>query len=96
MVNSGLATSLRGCKCGNAGVALRRSHRARRGGIDVGLPAIDDPAVRDELADFQAQVANVQHIARSAVASVADGTDQPSDGLIAKLSYAELNVAMCN
>ncbi len=57
--------------------------------------AIADPVVREVLADFQARVAGVQHIARSAVEKVAAGTDTPADGMIAKLAYTELNVALC-
>lgn len=60
-----------------------------------GGPAIDDLAVRDEIADFSARVSAVQLLARQAVASVAEGTDAPADGLIVKLSYTELNVAIC-
>lgn len=58
-------------------------------------PAIADPVVREALADFQSRVAGVQHIARGAVDKVAAGTDSPVDGMIAKLTYTELNVAMC-
>ena len=64
----------------------------------VELPAdvaIADPVVREALSDFQARVAGVQLIARSAVAKVAAGTDAPADGMIAKLAYTERNVALC-
>lgn len=57
--------------------------------------AIDDPVVREDLADLRARVAGVQHVARDAVDKVARGTDTPSDGMIAKLAYTELNVALC-
>jgi len=57
--------------------------------------AIDDPVVREALADMHARVTGVQHIARRAVERLASGTDQPVDGLIAKLAYTELNVALC-
>jgi alkylation response protein AidB-like acyl-CoA dehydrogenase len=57
--------------------------------------AIDDPVVREELADFSARVSAVQGIARRAVDRVACGTDVPADALIAKLAYTELNVAIC-
>lgn len=57
--------------------------------------AIDDPVVRDALADFSARVSAVQLIAADAVSRVAEDTDEPADGLIAKLVYTELNVAMC-
>jgi alkylation response protein AidB-like acyl-CoA dehydrogenase len=60
-----------------------------------GGAAIDDPVVRDTLAHIHARVAAVQHIARRAVERLAGGTDQPADGLIAKLAYTELNVAIC-
>ncbi len=58
--------------------------------------AINDPVVRDALADFSARVSAVQRIARDAVDRVADAADEPADGLIAKLAYTELNVAMCS
>lgn len=58
--------------------------------------AIDDPVVREALADMHARVTAVQHIARRAVERLASGTDQPADGLIAKLAYTELNVALCH
>jgi alkylation response protein AidB-like acyl-CoA dehydrogenase len=57
--------------------------------------AVDDPVVRDTLADFSARVSAAQHIARDAVDRVARAADEPADGLIAKLAYTELNVAMC-
>lgn len=57
--------------------------------------AIDDPVVREALADFSARVSAVQGIARRAVDRVARGTDVPADALIAKLAYTELNVAIC-
>ena len=58
-------------------------------------PGIGDPVVRTELADFKARVTAVQHIAQDAVAKVSAGTDTPTDGMIAKLLYTELNVALC-
>lgn len=58
-------------------------------------PAIDDPTVRESLADFQSRVAAVQQIARNVVDEVAAGRDAPEDGMIAKLAYTELNVALC-
>jgi alkylation response protein AidB-like acyl-CoA dehydrogenase len=57
--------------------------------------AIDDAVVRSELADLRARVAAVQCVARDAVAKVSAGTDTPTDGMIAKLVYTELNVALC-
>lgn len=57
--------------------------------------AVDDPVVREDLADFAARVAGVQQIARDAVDKVARGIDAPADGMIAKLAYTELNVALC-
>lgn len=57
--------------------------------------AIDDPVVREALADIQARVSGVQHVARYAVERLANGTDEPTDGLIAKLAYTELNVTIC-
>jgi alkylation response protein AidB-like acyl-CoA dehydrogenase len=60
-----------------------------------GGSAINDPVVREALADFNARVAGVQLIARRAVDRVAGGTDKPTDGMIAKLAYTELNVAIC-
>jgi alkylation response protein AidB-like acyl-CoA dehydrogenase len=57
--------------------------------------AIDDPVVRDAMADYSAQVSGVECIARRAVDRVASGTDEPADALIAKLAYTELNVAIC-
>jgi len=60
-----------------------------------GGAAIDDPVVREAIADLYAQVSAVQLIARRAVERVAAGTDTPADGLIAKLAYTELNVAIC-
>jgi alkylation response protein AidB-like acyl-CoA dehydrogenase len=57
--------------------------------------AIDDPVVREALADMHARVSAVQHIARYAVERLSSGADQPADGLIAKLAYTELNVAIC-
>lgn len=60
-----------------------------------GGTAIDDPVVREALADFSARTTAVELIARGAVDRVADGTDEPADGLIAKLAYTELNVAIC-
>lgn len=58
--------------------------------------AIDDPAVRDTLADFSAQVTGVQQLARRAVRRLAAGADEAADGLMAKLAYTELNVALCH
>jgi alkylation response protein AidB-like acyl-CoA dehydrogenase len=58
-------------------------------------PAIADAVVRTELADLQARVAAVQCIARDAVDKVAAGADTAIDGMIAKLVYTELNVALC-
>ena len=49
--------------------------------------AVDDPVVREDLADFAARVAGVQQIARDAVDKVAKGIDAPADGMIAKLAY---------
>jgi alkylation response protein AidB-like acyl-CoA dehydrogenase len=60
-----------------------------------GGAAINDLVVREALADFSARVSGVQLIARRAVDRVASGSDEPADGLIAKLAYTELNVAMC-
>lgn len=57
--------------------------------------AIDDPVVREALAEFSARVSAVECIARRAVDRVARGTDMPADALIAKLAYTELNVAIC-
>jgi alkylation response protein AidB-like acyl-CoA dehydrogenase len=57
--------------------------------------AIDDPVVREALADMQARVSAVQRVARYAVERLASGTDEPADGLVAKLAYTELNVAIC-
>ena len=57
--------------------------------------AINDPVVRETLAVFHARVSGVQLVARRAVDRVASGTDEPTDGLIAKLAYTELNVAIC-
>jgi len=57
--------------------------------------AIDDPVVREALADISARVAGVECIARRAVGRVASETDVPADALIAKLAYTELNVAIC-
>ena len=57
--------------------------------------ALDDPVVREGLATMKARVAGVQKIAGFAVERLSLGTDQASDGLIAKLAYTELNVAMC-
>ncbi|WP_319448768.1 MULTISPECIES: acyl-CoA dehydrogenase family protein [unclassified Mycobacterium] len=67
---------------------------ARHLDVPGGL-AIDDPFVRETLADWQARVSGVQRIAQSAVDAVAIHQDLPSDGLIAKLAYSELNVALC-
>ncbi len=58
-------------------------------------PAITDPVVREAIADLQTQVAAVQQLARRAVSRLAAQTDAPADGLITKLAYTELNVAMC-
>jgi alkylation response protein AidB-like acyl-CoA dehydrogenase len=60
-----------------------------------GGTAIDDPVVRGALADFSARTTAIELIARRAVDRVASGTDEPADGLIAKLAYTELNVAIC-
>lgn len=57
--------------------------------------AIKDPVVREALADFSARVTAVQRVASNAVEKLAAGTDEPADGLIAKLAYTELNVALC-
>jgi alkylation response protein AidB-like acyl-CoA dehydrogenase len=57
--------------------------------------AIDDPVIREALADFSASVSAVECIARRAVDRVATGTDSPADALVAKLAYTELNVAIC-
>jgi alkylation response protein AidB-like acyl-CoA dehydrogenase len=57
--------------------------------------AIDDPVVREEIADYSARVSGVECIARRAVDRVVSGTDVPADALIAKLAYTELNVAIC-
>lgn len=57
--------------------------------------AIDDPVIREALADFSASVSAVECIARRAVDRVATGTDVPADALVAKLAYTELNVAIC-
>jgi alkylation response protein AidB-like acyl-CoA dehydrogenase len=57
--------------------------------------AIDDPVVREAMADYSARVSGVECIARRAVDRVASGTDEPADALIAKLAYTELNVAIC-
>ncbi|MBJ7337200.1 acyl-CoA dehydrogenase family protein [Mycolicibacterium sp.] len=67
---------------------------ARQVEYPAGL-AIDDPVVREALADHHARVAGVECIARRAVDRVANGTDVPADALIAKLAYTELNVALC-
>jgi alkylation response protein AidB-like acyl-CoA dehydrogenase len=56
--------------------------------------AIDDPVVREAMADYSARVSGVECIARRAVDRVASGTDEPVDALIAKLAYTELNVAI--
>lgn len=58
-------------------------------------PAADDPLVSEQLADFKARVAAVQCLAADVVSQVGAGTDHPSDGLLAKLAYTELNVALC-
>lgn len=57
--------------------------------------AIEDPVVREELADLQSRVAAVQLLARHVVRKVAAGADEPADGMIAKLAYTELNVTLC-
>jgi alkylation response protein AidB-like acyl-CoA dehydrogenase len=59
-------------------------------------PAINDPVVRNALADYSARVSAVGRIASDAVDRFAAGADQPADGLIAKLAYTELNVAICS
>ncbi|MBU9763423.1 acyl-CoA dehydrogenase [Mycobacterium sp. TNTM28] len=59
-------------------------------------PAADDPVVSEQLADFKARVAAVQCLAADVVSQVIAGTDHPSDGLLAKLAYTELNVALCS
>lgn len=58
-------------------------------------PAIEDPVVRKELADLHSRVVAVQHVARRAVDKLVAGEDVPADGMIAKLAYTELNVALC-
>jgi alkylation response protein AidB-like acyl-CoA dehydrogenase len=60
-----------------------------------GGAAIDDPVVREVLAETAARVSAVQQVARRAVDRLAVGDDEASDGLIAKLAYTELNVAIC-
>jgi alkylation response protein AidB-like acyl-CoA dehydrogenase len=57
--------------------------------------AIHDPVVREALADMHARVCAVQQVARSTVIRLASGADDIADGLIAKLAYTELNVAIC-
>jgi alkylation response protein AidB-like acyl-CoA dehydrogenase len=57
--------------------------------------AIDDPAVREALADMYARVRAVQQVARYAVDRLAGGTEDAADGLVVKLAYTELNVAIC-
>lgn len=57
--------------------------------------AIQEAAVREHVADFCARVAAVQAIAGRAVDRVVAHSDTPADGLIAKLAYTELNVAIC-
>ena len=57
--------------------------------------AIENPVIREELADLQACVVGTQHVARLAVDKVAENADVPADGMIAKLAYTELNVALC-
>lgn len=61
-----------------------------------GGPAIADPVVRYALADFRARVSAVRRTAQDAVDKIAEGSDESADGLIAKLVYTELNVAMCS
>lgn len=60
-----------------------------------GSSALDDPVVRDDLAGYRARIGAVQLVAADAVNRLTSGADQPSDGLIAKLAYTELNVAIC-
>jgi alkylation response protein AidB-like acyl-CoA dehydrogenase len=63
--------------------------------LDGTTRAVDDPVVRETLADFTARVAAVQGLARRAVERLTIGADTPADGMIAKLAYTELNVDMC-
>ncbi|WP_068270676.1 acyl-CoA dehydrogenase family protein [Aldersonia kunmingensis] len=60
-----------------------------------GTSAIEDPVIRDGIAGIRARVGAVALIAAEAVEKLGTGTDDPADGLIAKLAYTELNVAMC-
>ncbi|MCZ8377354.1 acyl-CoA dehydrogenase family protein [Mycobacterium sp. CPCC 205372] len=63
--------------------------------LDGATRAIEDPAVRDALADFTARVAAAQGLARRAVDRLSRGLDIPADGMSAKLAYTELNVELC-
>jgi alkylation response protein AidB-like acyl-CoA dehydrogenase len=57
--------------------------------------ALADPVILDGIAGIRARVGAVALVAADAVDKLGLGTEDPTDGLIAKLAYTELNVAMC-
>ena len=71
-------------------VALTRSARL----LD-GTPIIELADVQAQLADAKARVGEATLIVRDTVARILDDDEHPSDGPVAKLTYTELNVALC-
>ena len=71
-------------------VALTRSARL----LD-GTPIIQLADVQARLADARARVGEATLIVRDTVARILDDDEHPSDGPVAKLTYTELNVALC-
>ncbi len=71
-------------------VALARSARL----LD-GTPIIQLADVQARLAEAKARVGEATLIVRDTVARILDDDEHPSDGPVAKLTYTELNVALC-
>jgi alkylation response protein AidB-like acyl-CoA dehydrogenase len=71
-------------------VALAGSAR-----LPDGTTAITHEDVQARLADALTRVEEVRLIVRDAVERILDDEEHPSDGPVAKLSYTETNVALC-
>jgi alkylation response protein AidB-like acyl-CoA dehydrogenase len=98
VVNSGLASERAYVGANSVMLELLFDDLAELAGqleLGKGIRAIEDPSVRHALADFSTRIAGVQSLARNTVDHLSAGIDSPTDGMIAKLTYTELNVEIC-